>query len=58
MTRQVIVNEPVSPLARSPALNVNACQLKDQAEACNHVMPEDKVSDMIVPLATLGQIFS
>ena len=55
MTRQVIVIEPVAPLARLPALKVNAYQLKDQAEACNHVIPEGKVSIMIVPVATLGQ---
>ena len=55
VTRPVIVIEPVSPLARSPALKVNAYQLKDQAEAYNHVIPEGKVSTMIVPVATLGQ---
>jgi hypothetical protein len=54
VTRQVIVNEPVSPLARSPALKVNAYQLKDQAEAYNHVIQEGKASEMIVPVATLG----
>jgi hypothetical protein len=50
-----MINEPVSPLARSPALKVNAYQLNDQAEAYNHVIPEGKISDIIVPLATLGQ---
>ena len=54
VTRQVIVNEPVSPLARSPALKVNAYQLKDQAEARNHVIPKGMVSIIIVPVATLG----
>jgi hypothetical protein len=49
--------EPVSPLARLPALKVNIYQLKDQAEAYNHVMPEGRVSVMIVPVATLGQRF-
>ena len=54
VTRQVMVNEPVSPLARSPALKVNVYQLKDQAEAYNHVIPEGRVSIIIVPVATLG----
>ena len=52
-----MVSEPVSPLARSPALKVNAYPLNDQAEACNHVIPEGKVSEMIVPVATLGPRF-
>jgi hypothetical protein len=57
ITRPVMVNEPVAPLARSPALNVNIYQLKDQAEAYNHVIPQGKVSIMTVPVATLGQRF-
>jgi len=53
-----MVNEPVSPLARSPALNVNECPINDPADECNHTNQAGIVSVMTVPLATLGQIFS
>jgi hypothetical protein len=54
ITSPVSVIEPVAPLTRLPALKVNIYQLKDQAEAYNHVIPEGIVSVMIEPVATSG----
>jgi hypothetical protein len=50
-----MVIEPVSPLARSPALNVNECPINDPTDECNHTNQAGIVSEIITPLATLGQ---
>jgi hypothetical protein len=49
-----MINEPVSPLARSPALKVKFIQLKDQAEARKPVNQIGSVSFIVVPLAISG----
>jgi hypothetical protein len=54
VTRPVIVIEPVSPLARSPALNVNECPINDPTDECNHTNQAGIVSVMTVPLAISG----
>ena len=54
----MIVIEPVSPLVKSQALNVNECPINDPTDECNHTNQAGIVSVMIVPVATLGQRFS